>query len=401
MKSIAIVTGSELRQVQGVNYFIKSFIECNKFFKSCAVTRIYSSKQVLDIEKGDTMPIGSDIGSTEYKVRTGIRSFLRKLLSSRFYPFALFRFQLNYWHNSSKSIANLTKEREKHDCIIFQEIGCAEYYFKRLKNGNENAKTKTALVIHTEDDSGSMLINQFSGLGRKDMTRRYLSRRNYVYNRIDKVVYISRKAYENSILPDCKKAFVYNGVPNIEYSFNTKLQELTRFVCVGSFTGRKGQELIVEALSLMDSDHLNKLHVTFVGDGAELENVKSLSIKHSLSKHVSFMGRCNNVPEILKGQDVFIMPSTVEGLPMSAIEAMRAGLFLILTDTGGNQELCNNNCGFICTREPLSILSRMYDVMDDGVVSMEQKRNSHQRFLNEFSLEEMASGYESILTSML
>lgn len=52
MKRISIITGSELRQVQGVNYFIKSFLECNKLFNNVIVDRVYSSLQVLYIDKG-------------------------------------------------------------------------------------------------------------------------------------------------------------------------------------------------------------------------------------------------------------------------------------------------------------------------------------------------------------
>ena len=60
--------------------------------------------------------------------------------------------------------------------------------------------------------------------------------------------------------------------------------------------------------------------------------MKSLVTQYNLDDYVTFTGRRNDVADILNGMDVFIMPSLVEGLPMSAIEAMRAGLYLILTD---------------------------------------------------------------------
>ena len=112
------------------------------------------------------------------------------------------------------------------------------------------------------------------------------------------------------------------------------------------------------------------------------------------------MGRRNDVPEILRGMDVFIMPSTVEGLPMSAIEALRAGLFLILTDTGGNAELCANECGLLSTREPENILSRMNEVLEGKLISREQKNRCRDYFLNNFSLEIMAQRYEKVLNEL-
>ena len=122
MKTVSIITGSELRQIQGVNYFIKSLIGCNSLFKDVFIKRVYSSKQTLKIDEGDRMPIGNDIGTREYAIRTGIRSFLRKLLTDKFYPFALFRYELNYYCNSHNSAVRYFEDNIDSDYIIFQEI---------------------------------------------------------------------------------------------------------------------------------------------------------------------------------------------------------------------------------------------------------------------------------------
>ena len=400
MKTVSIITGSELRQIQGVNYFIKSLIGCNSLFKDVFIKRVYSSKQTLKIDEGDRMPIGNDIGTREYAIRTGIRSFLRKLLTDKFYPFALFRYELNYYCNSHNSAVRYFEDNIDSDYIIFQEIGCAYYYFKLLDNYSYKKMPKTALVIHSEDDNGSMLLNSFTGFGRRDMQKRFMKRRDYVYSHIDRVVYISRKAYNCSVLPECKKAIVYNGSPDFLYTFKDDAKQCRQFICVGSFAGRKGQEKIIEAMSLLDDTHKSKMHLTLVGDGPEQENVRNLSAQLHLDKYVTFLGRRNDIPEILKNKDVFIMPSLVEGLPMSAIEAMRAGLFLILTDTGGNVELCDDNCGIICTRDIENIKNTIIHVLDKTRIDIVQKQHSRNRFLRDFSLNSMAIGYEHTLLNI-
>jgi glycosyltransferase involved in cell wall biosynthesis len=400
MKHISIITGSELRMVMGVNYYIKSFLKCNQYFKDYNVNRVYSSLQTLKVDEGEEIPIGIDKGKTEYKIRRGIRTVLRKLLTDKFYPFALFRYRLNSMHVSKSSVERFFEDNTSCDYIIFQELGCAEYYFKHLHKYANRQKAKTLLIVHSEDDSGSMLINKFSGYGKNDMRKRFNAMRDYVYNRIDKVVYISEKAYNASALENKKKAFVYNGCPNVHYTFNEKKNDITNFVCVGSIDGRKGQEKILEAMKLMDSSNLSKMHMTFVGDGTLRKSLEDFVKTYGLTNYVTFTGSRNDVPEILRSHDVFIMPSTVEGLPMSAIEGMRAGLFLILTDTGGNAELCDEGCGFICTRDPLDIMRKMYNVMNEEVIGVFQKENSRARFLKNFSLECMAEGYENVLKSL-
>ena len=137
-----------------------------------------------------------------------------------------------------------------------------------------------------------------------------------------------------------------------------------------------------------------------VGDGPEFEKMKSLVALYNLSDYITLTGRRDDVSEILEGKDVFIMPSLVEGLPMSAIEAMRAGLYLILTDTGGNVELCSEGCGVICTRDPENIRDIINTIINSNIISKTQKMQSRNRFLREFSLESMARGYETTLKSI-
>lgn len=400
MKTVSVITGSELRQIQGVNYFIKSLIGCNNLFKDIYINRVYSSLQTLKIDEGDSMPIGNDVGTREYVVRTGIRTFFRKLLTDKFYPFALLRYELNFYHNSHNSALRYFEDNIDSDYIIFQEIGCAYYYFKLLRKFPNKKLPKTALVIHSEDDNGSMLLNTFTGFGHRDMQKRFMKRRDFVYSHIDRVIYISRKAYNCSILPPSKKAIVYNGSPDYSYTFEDENNECCQFVCVGSFSGRKGQEKILEAMSLLDDKHKNRMHLTLVGDGQELENVQKLATRLHLDKYITFLGRRNDIPEILSKKDVFIMPSLVEGLPMSAIEAMRAGLFLILTDTGGNVELCDEHCGIICTRDIENIKNTINCVLDNTIINKVQKQHSRDRFLREFSLYSMALGYEKTLINI-
>ena len=145
---------------------------------------------------------------------------------------------------------------------------------------------------------------------------------------------------------------------------------------------------------------MKRIHMTFVGGGSKEGEIKKMVNDFDLGEYVTFTGRRNDVPEILKTMDVFIMPSTVEGLPMSAIEAMRSGLFLILIDAGGNKELCEDGCGFVCTREPTNIKEIMCDVLDNAVISNEQKVRSNQRFLDRFSLSSMAKGYEETINML-
>src|SRR5690606_6572901 len=73
-------------------------------------------------------------------------------------------------------------------------------------------------------------------------------------------------------------------------------------------------------------------HFLFVGTGPMEEEIKLEVAARSLSDYVSFLGVRQDIPEILAGVDLLLMPSLHEGLPVVLIEAQAAGLPCVLSD---------------------------------------------------------------------
>lgn len=74
-----------------------------------------------------------------------------------------------------------------------------------------------------------------------------------------------------------------------------------------------------------------------VGDGPEREALESLT-----SERLRLVGERGDVPALLAGASVFVLSSRSEGLPISVIEAMAAGLPVVASDVGGLRELVEN-----------------------------------------------------------
>lgn len=76
-----------------------------------------------------------------------------------------------------------------------------------------------------------------------------------------------------------------------------------------------------------------------VGDGPERQNAEELARTLRVFKDIRFLGRQDQVDEILSIADLFLLPSQSESFGLSALEAMACGVPVISTNTGGLPEI--------------------------------------------------------------
>ncbi len=96
---------------------------------------------------------------------------------------------------------------------------------------------------------------------------------------------------------------------------------------------QKGLHHLVAAAAL-----LPEARVMVVGDGPERGALETLIAQLGLGDRVHLLGFRTDIPELLAGCDLFVLPSLFEGLPLSILEAMAAGRAVVATAIGGNDE---------------------------------------------------------------
>ena len=129
-------------------------------------------------------------------------------------------------------------------------------------------------------------------------------------------------------------------------------------------------------------------HLTIYGDGSHMDTWQALDI----GAHVNFAGLNENI-HYSKSLGIFILISDSEGLPMSAVEAMRAGMPLVLSDVGGCSELISNN-GFLVQNNVESIKIAI-DLIYQNYGYYSQK--SHELFAEKYSLSSDPNYYLDLL----
>jgi len=74
------------------------------------------------------------------------------------------------------------------------------------------------------------------------------------------------------------------------------------------------------------------------GEGDLMEGLRTLATELGIEKDVFFIGRCDNVANLLFASDVGVLSSTAEGFANAILEYMAAGLPVVATDVGGVRE---------------------------------------------------------------
>ena len=118
------------------------------------------------------------------------------------------------------------------------------------------------------------------------------------------------------------------------------------FISVGGLIPRKNMQLIINAFNGLPKEMCGSL--ILLGDGSLMNELKDLS-----DDNIYLLGNVNNVNDYLAGADYFVSSSLSEGLPFSVLEALAAGLPVILSDIESHQEIANESAA-ACELFPLS-----------------------------------------------
>ena len=140
-----------------------------------------------------------------------------------------------------------------------------------------------------------------------------------------------------------------------------------------------------------------------VGDGPEKDDLISMSEKLKLNGKVQFLGHRNDVNELLQASDIFISITETEGLSCTIIEALSAGLPVIISNIGGNNEIITHRTeGFLVNVGRLNIAKEILNkLIDEHELRKKMGKKSRDRAIKLFSIEKMTQEYAKLYENVL
>ncbi len=113
-----------------------------------------------------------------------------------------------------------------------------------------------------------------------------------------------------------------------------------RFLYVGRLSAAKGLPVLLESLVQLNEQY-PQISLTVVGDGEDRAVLERLTQSLGLSEVVNFVGYKSQgeVRDLMQQTDIFVLPSFAEGVPVSLMEALAAGVPVVATRIAGISEL--------------------------------------------------------------
>ncbi len=140
---------------------------------------------------------------------------------------------------------------------------------------------------------------------------------------------------------DSNKFNPYGKYKNIRQELNIADDEIL-ISSVARFTLQKQPLQLVAAFAEV-SKKVPRAKLLLVGDGELKDAVNSLIEKLQLGNRVIVQPFRQDIPDVLSGIDIFVLPSLWEGFPIALIEALSMGKAVVATAVNGTPELVKHN----------------------------------------------------------
>lgn len=167
---------------------------------------------------------------------------------------------------------------------------------------------------------------------------------------------------------------------------------------IGRLVALKDVVTLLRAMEMLATE-FPKAHAVIVGSGPELESLQTYAGQSAaLAGRVAFTGAVDDVAELLTAMDVFVLPSLMEGMSNTLLEALASGVPVIATRVGGNPEVVDDGmCGYLFNPGDVDDLScKLRTLLRDNERRRQFAAAARARANEQFSLAGMLQRYREL-----
>ncbi len=234
----------------------------------------------------------------------------------------------------------------------------------------------------------------------------------FLVDKADLTVCVSDNNYRDAL-----KLFPVRSAKVVKYGINLKrfspdvsLGDIREELGIGKktvlvgyivrMTIQKDPLTLVRAIALLPE--ALDMKFLFVGDGDLKDDTVNLAKQLGVSHRIIFTGFRMDVSNVLKGIDVYCLPSLWEGLPIGMLEAMAMGKSVITTSVDGAKEVIENNVNglLVSPQSPDELAEALIELGRSPALRNELGGKALKTIVENFNVEKMTRQLEEVYNDL-
>jgi glycosyltransferase involved in cell wall biosynthesis len=175
---------------------------------------------------------------------------------------------------------------------------------------------------------------------------------------------------------------------------------------VGCLHPRKRHDLLLEAAPTI-AGQMPDVRVVFAGGPPEdmggdyLQGLLQHRARLGLEDRVMFLGRREDVPDLLRCCDVFVLPSDQEGLPAAVLEAMATGKPCVVTPAAAAPVEHEKTALVVPQDDPQALAEAVVRLLRDRALAVELGQAARRTITDEYSLDATVRRYAEVYDGLI
>ena len=267
-------------------------------------------------------------------------------------------------------------------------------------NLSDGSSCQYALLLATTIRGSRIVVTENSPMGVRSGLSRRIKRHSIA--RVAAHVAVGNAAasmIEDDIgLPRGSMRVIPNAVPVIDLEPPPRRDAVLTVGAVSRFDPVKGLDVLLRAMALVDVGRL-----VIVGEGAERGALELLAAELGLEDRIELTGWVDDSRHLLPNFDIFVLPSRLEGMPMSLIEAMHAGVATVATDVGSVREVITHGVSglVVAPDDPAALAGALTRLLADPVERTALALAGQRIALERFTSDTNVAAYEALYREVL
>ena len=196
----------------------------------------------------------------------------------------------------------------------------------------------------------------------------------------------------NPVIPTNVFIDVKQKIESLKKDSSTKI-----LLNVARISRQKNQILLIECMRRLEEKNVNAIAI-ILGDYIASDKAIYDELITNKPANTYFLGKVNNVSDYLLNADAFLLTSIFEGLPISLLEALSAGVIPVCTPVGGVVNIVTKDIGFlsedVSAEAYLKALKCFFNTNNTELNRI--KENCKRLYGQEFSMQRCAAKYDAL-----